>query len=255
MPDKSSSIDRRVGWLGTLTVCMFLGCAQSDLIDLSGNDAGTTSAPGAPGSGGTGADPNGDPASGSGGSGATTGTGGFPTSGQGGSITATGAAGSGGGGMTGGNSGSGRGGNTGGTGTGTGGTSAGRGGSAAAGQSGTGGGAGHGQSGTGGKVGGTGGSGGSGGAGATFTMVYSKILAVYCTGSGCHNPGTSGGLSFKTQTSAYTAVSQLVIPGNGAGSDFYSTVQSGEMPKGRAKLSATNLALIEAWIDAGALDD
>jgi hypothetical protein len=231
---------------------MFLGCAQSDLIDLTGNDAGTTSPPG---SGGTGADTNNGP--GSGGSGAATGTGGLSTSGQGGSITATGGAGNGTGGMTGGTSGSGLGGNTGGTGigTGTGGTSTGRGGSAAAGQSGTGGGAGHGQSGTGGKVGGTGGSGGSGGAAATFTMVYTKILSVYCTGSGCHNPGTSGGLSFKTQASAYTSVSGRVVPGDGADSDFYSTVESGEMPKGKAKLSATNLALIEAWIDAGALND
>jgi hypothetical protein len=62
-------------------------------------------------------------------------------------------------------------------------------------------------------------------------------------------------VSFATQASAYAAVSSLVIPGNGAGSDFYYTVDSGAMPKGRAKLSATNLALIETWIDAGALNN
>ena len=159
--------------------------------------------------------------------------------------------------MTGGNNGSGAGAGTG-TATGSGGTSVGRGGSVGTGQSGIGGGSGHGQSGVAGRAGGTGGSGGaggSGGTGPTFTTVYSKILAVYCTGSSCHNPGTSGGLSFATQASAYAAVSSLVTPGDGAGSDFYSTVQSGAMPKGRAKLSATNLALIKAWIDAGALND
>ncbi len=161
--------------------------------------------------------------------------------------------------MTGGSNGSGVGGNTVGAGTGTatgsGGAPVSRGGSAGAGQSGTAGGAGKGQGAAAGRGGDTGGSGGAGGTAPTFTTVYSKILAVYCAGSSCHNPGTSGGLSFANQASAYAAVTSLVIPGDGAGSDFYSTVQSGAMPKGRTKLSATNLALIKHWIDAGALDD
>lgn len=33
------------------------------------------------------------------------------------------------------------------------------------------------------------------------------------------------------------------------------TVNTGSMPPGGAKLSAANLALIKAWIDAGALNN
>jgi len=92
-------------------------------------------------------------------------------------------------------------------------------------------------------------------AAATFTEIYTTILTVYCSGSSCHNPGTASGVSFASQSSAYTAVSRRVTPGNGAGSAFYSTVNSGSMPRGAAKLSATNLAKIKAWIDAGALNN
>ena len=48
----------------------------------------------------------------------------------------------------------------------------------------------------------------------------------------CHNPGTASGVSFASQSSAYTAVSRRVTPGNGAGSAFYNTVNSGSMPRG-----------------------
>jgi hypothetical protein len=64
-----------------------------------------------------------------------------------------------------------------------------------------------------------------------------------------------GGVSFSTQSSAFTAVSSRVTPGNGAGSSFYDTVNSGAMPRGQAKLSAANLALIKAWIDSGAMSN
>ena len=68
-------------------------------------------------------------------------------------------------------------------------------------------------------------------------------------------PRHAGGVSFASQSSAYSAVSRRVTPGNGAGSAFYNTVNSGSMPRGAAKLSATNLAKIKAWIDAGALNN
>jgi len=48
------------------------------------------------------------------------------------------------------------------------------------------------------------------------------------------------------------------FPGTGAGGStvsFYTTVNSGSMPPGGPKLSAANLALIKAWIDAGALNN
>ncbi len=94
-----------------------------------------------------------------------------------------------------------------------------------------------------------------GAAAPTFTEIYTTILTVYCAGASCHNPGTQGSVSFASQSSAYSAVSRRVTPGNGAGSAFYNTVNSGSMPRGAAKLSATNLAKIKAWIDAGALNN
>jgi hypothetical protein len=113
-------------------------------------------------------------------------------------------------------------------------------------------------------MGGSTGSGGSGsvdagtnpdGAAApTFTEIYTSILVTYCSGSSCHNPGSQKGISFASQSTAYTAVRNRVTPGNGAGSSFYSTVNSGQMPPGQ-KLSATNIAKIKAWIDAGALNN
>ena len=110
--------------------------------------------------------------------------------------------------------------------------------------------------GTGGRSGPAGaGSGGAGGSAApTFTQVYTTILVIYCSGSSCHNPGSQKDVSFASQSSAYSAVKSRVTAGNGAGSSFYMTVNSGSMPPG-PKLSAANLALIKAWIDAGALNN
>jgi len=148
---------------------------------------------------------------------------------------------------------------------------AGRGGAGASSTAGRGGAAGSGTAGRGGSSGGSAGRGGSvgtggggsidagvapdGGAAPTFTQVYDGILVVYCAGSACHNPGTAHNVSFASKSSAYTAVRNQVTPGNGASSSFYSLVNTGRMPEGQAKLSATNLALIKAWIDAGALNN
>jgi predicted CxxxxCH...CXXCH cytochrome family protein len=94
-----------------------------------------------------------------------------------------------------------------------------------------------------------------GGSAPTFTQVYNSILTASCSGSACHNPGTQHGISFANQSSAYSAVRNRVVPGDGEGSSFYYTVYSGKMPPEGPKLSAASLALIRAWIDAGALDD
>lgn len=234
-----------------LAVC---GCAVSEELDPF--DAGLT---------GTGGSSFGSPggAAGSGpssGSGGTTGAAG--TFGLGGT---TGAAGTFGFGGTTGTAGTFGFGGLGGT-TGSGGTSGlgGRGGSTgSAGTTGQGGRGAAGGGGSGGRVGsggrgGTGGAGGSttdGGTAPTFTEIYNNILVVYCSGSNCHNPGSQQGVSFSSQANAYTAVRNRVTPGNGAGSSFYTTVNSGAMPVGAPKLSAANLALIKAWIDAGAINN
>jgi hypothetical protein len=89
----------------------------------------------------------------------------------------------------------------------------------------------------------------------TFTEIYTTILLPFCSGSSCHDPGTAKGIGFASRSSAYTAVRARVKPGNGAGSAFFKTVNSGSMPRGAPKLSPTNLAKIQAWIDAGALDN
>jgi hypothetical protein len=89
----------------------------------------------------------------------------------------------------------------------------------------------------------------------TFTQLYDGILVVYCAGSTCHNPGSAHNVSFATKSTAYTAVRNQVTPGNGASSSFYTLVNTGRMPEGQTKLSASNLALIKAWIDAGALNN
>jgi len=89
----------------------------------------------------------------------------------------------------------------------------------------------------------------------TFTEIYTNILLPYCSGSSCHDPGTAKGIGFASRSSAFTAVRARVKPGNGAGSAFFKTVNSGSMPRGAPKLSPQNLAKIQAWIDAGALDN
>jgi hypothetical protein len=207
-----------------LAVC---GCAVSEELDpfdagLTGTGGSSLGSPG--GAAGS------DPSSGSGGTTGAAGTFGF--GGRGGTTGSGGTSGLGG-----------RGGSTGTAGT------TGQGGRAGAGGGGSGG-----RVGSGGR-GGTGGGGGSttdGGSAPTFTEIYNNILVVYCSGSNCHNPGSQKGVSFSSQANAYTAVRNRVTPGNGGGSSFYTTVNSGAMPAGAPKLSAANLALIKAWIDAGA---
>lgn len=242
------------GLLGAagLLVLVGSGCVGSltpDSADGGGWGSGGT---GSMGSGSGGADQ---------GSGGDTGTGGIQATGEGGSQGSGGIVGSGGSG-TGGNGtgGSATGGaiGTGGA-TGTGGAIGGTGGSTGTGGvKGTGGSTGTGGvKGTGGSTGtGGSGSGGAGGSAApTFTQIYTSILVVYCSGSSCHNPGNQKNVSFASQSSAYSAVKSRVTAGNGAGSSFYMTVNSGSMPPGGPKLSAANLALIKAWIDAGALNN
>ena len=111
--------------------------------------------------------------------------------------------------------------------------------------------------GTGGSIG-SGGKGGSGAGGApapTFSQIYTTILTPSCSGSQCHNPGSQRGITFASQSSAYSSVKGLVTAGNASGSSFYVTVNSGQMPPGGPKLSTAALQMLAAWINAGALND
>ncbi len=250
------------------TAALIYGCAQSEPLDInvlvpdggstggvtgtgSGGDSSSTGGTIGTGDGGTG-DIGSGGATGNGGtvgtggsgsgSGGLTGTGGFTGTGG---VTGSGGAVGTGGSASGGATGSGGRGGSGGTGgaTGKGGTTGTGGAIGTGGATGTGG------------VAGTGGAGGMAGTAPTFTQIYTQILTVYCAGTKCHDPGTQHGVSFSTQAGAYTSVAKLVTPGNGANSSFYKTVNGGSMPPGGPKLSAANLALIKAWIDAGALNN
>jgi hypothetical protein len=103
-------------------------------------------------------------------------------------------------------------------------------------------------------TGGTVGTGGAGGSGATFTQVYQMIFSVSCTGSQCHNPGSQGGFSFSSQSTAYTAVKSRVTAGNANNSSIYTLVNGGRMPP-TGKLSSSMISLLASWINAGALNN
>jgi hypothetical protein len=81
------------------------------------------------------------------------------------------------------------------------------------------------------------------------------ILSVSCSGSQCHNPGSQSGVSFASQSSAYSAVKSRVTAGNANNSSFYSLVSTGRMPPSGTKLTSSQLAMISSWINAGAMNN
>ncbi len=226
------------------------GCADSLPIEFAMEPDGGTSATGGLGNPGTGGDQGSGGSSATGGStstGGSFGTGGV--NGTGGTTSTGGSFGTGGSKATGGSTGTG--------GFGPGGTT-GTGGRATGGSTGTGGfPATGGTTGTGGMkaTGGTTGTGGAGGAAAaTFTQVYQMVISANCTGSQCHSPGSNGGFSFSSQSTAYSSIKSKVSAGNANSSQFYTVVNSGQMPPGK-KLSSSLISLIASWINAGALNN
>ena len=227
----------RLPFFPFLLFLLLTGCAQSETLDVP--DAGASGTGGVGSGGTTGTGGIADSSGGINGSGGTSAPG---TGGASGSSTGSGgAAGHGSGGLSG----------QGGT-VGSGGVTA-DGGAGGRGTGGHGGSAGH--AGSAGAVG----TGGTGGAlGPTFTAIYNNILLVHCGGSSCHNPGTQEGVTFSSQSSAYTAIKSLVTAGKGATSTFYVIVSMGtgmSYPPPNPVLSAGDLATIESWINAGALDN
>jgi hypothetical protein len=115
--------------------------------------------------------------------------------------------------------------------------------------------------GSGGRTGGAGSKGAAGAAGApatagapTFTQIYNDIIVKYCAGSACHNPGHSGGASFKTKSSAYNVFSQFAVPGDLGDSDIYAFITGDPpfMPPLDPTVPPDGAAELAAWIDAGA---
>ena len=86
----------------------------------------------------------------------------------------------------------------------------------------------------------------------TFSADVRSILVANCALSGCHNSvSMTMGLDFATYASARAEV----VPGSPDASDLYKKLQPlGNMPLGRAALSATDRQTIYIWIEDGALE-
>lgn len=240
----------RRAWVSAFMIFAALSgaCGASDAGDdpfTSGPSGGSTSNPGSAGrtgaagaAVGVGGQFTSSAGSSAGGSASLGGSGGSPTIGSGGAISAGGF-----GASTGGaNPSGGSGGRSFGFG-GSGGRSFGSGGSGGR-SFGSGGSAGHaGQSST----------GGASGTSATWTEIYTKFLtndqyASNCNGAACHNPGKQKGFDFSSKASGYTSVKNST-------SQLVSELSSGGMPRGKPKMPAADLAVIKAWVAAGALDN
>lgn len=219
--------------LSVLAVCLAVTAACGGTSDANDEAGAGSSFGGSSPSAGSG----GKPTVASGGSiaagGQTAGTGGSGnSSGAGGSFQVAGAsnqaAGSGGALVTGGSTGS------------SGGAASGGAAGSGGGKAGSGGAAGHaGQS-----------SGGAGGMAPTWTEIYTKYFtnaqyASNCNGSACHNPGKEKGYDFSTQANGYASVKSKT-------SQLVSELTSGGMPRGKPKMPAADLAVVKAWVAAGA---
>jgi hypothetical protein len=93
--------------------------------------------------------------------------------------------------------------------------------------------------------------------GATWTNIYTRMLnnqgyASNCTGGGCHNPGSQKGLSLSSQSTGYTSITRILVPGSPSASKLVSVLSSGSMPQSRPKMPAADLNVVRAWITAGA---
>jgi len=92
---------------------------------------------------------------------------------------------------------------------------------------------------------------------ATWTDIYSRLLnnpnyASNCTGAPCHNPGTQKGLDLSTQAKGYSTAKGKLVVGSPNSSKIVTQLSSGAMPQARPKMPAADLAVIKAWIMAGA---
>jgi hypothetical protein len=95
---------------------------------------------------------------------------------------------------------------------------------------------------------------------ATWSHIYVALLnnmsyASNCTGEGCHNPGIQMGLDLSTQPNGYASVQAKLVPGDPERSTIVMKLESGEMPRTRPAMPSADLALIKAWIAAGAPND
>ena len=91
--------------------------------------------------------------------------------------------------------------------------------------------------------------------GVSFTGQVAPILVARC--GGCHIQRARGELSMATYVSLSkgSAAGTVIMAGDAKGSRLVELVESGDMPRGGAKVTAEELATVVAWINAGAKFD
>ena len=93
-----------------------------------------------------------------------------------------------------------------------------------------------------------------------FSVDYeTEILPIFNAQCGnCHLRNSSAGVNVSNYQN--TIDSDIVVPGNAQASSLYDRItransEAGDMPPGNAELSAEQIALIELWINEGALEE
>jgi len=94
----------------------------------------------------------------------------------------------------------------------------------------------------------------------TWNGIYQDLLVNQsypsnCTGSSCHDPGIEKGLDLSTSHMGYATIKRRLVPGSPDSSELITVLQSSSMPQTRPHMEATNIELIRAWIQAGALEN
>ena len=97
---------------------------------------------------------------------------------------------------------------------------------------------------------------------AIFAIDYnSQIQPIFnsnCTN--CHQYGSGSYGSHQLDLTSYSglmsgaASGEVIIPGNSGSSILFQEISSGSMPPSSSDLSADEIALVEQWIDEGALE-
>jgi hypothetical protein len=94
-------------------------------------------------------------------------------------------------------------------------------------------------------------------AGISFALDIQPLFSARCAGTFCHVTGGIAPMSLQPDF-AYASTILMVIPGNSTGSYFVKRL-TGEilprMPLAGAPLNTTELGLIKAWIDSGAVNN
>ena len=97
------------------------------------------------------------------------------------------------------------------------------------------------------------------GDGSTCNISYSQIQEIFNENCAtCHIASTSNNLSLSNYGNIMSGDSNngpVIIAGDHTNSLLWQYVNSGTMPPGNSNLTASQIDLIETWIDEGALEE